>query len=33
MSSVSTCCGAEAWYETDLCRECMEHTDFEDFED
>ena len=24
----SDCCGAERWYETDLCSKCKEHTDF-----
>ena len=24
----SECCGAEEWYETGLCSECKEHTEF-----
>ncbi|MEN8251699.1 MAG: hypothetical protein ABFS32_22460 [Bacteroidota bacterium] len=30
---VSTCCGAEAWNETDLCSACKEHADFEEDND
>ena len=26
--SESNCCGASAWYETDICSECLEHADF-----
>jgi len=28
----SECCGADRWYETDICSECREHTDFTDEE-
>ncbi len=24
---LSDCCGAEAWYESDICSDCMEHSD------
>ena len=24
----SECCGASQWLETDLCSECLEHTEF-----
>lgn len=24
----SNCCGANPWYETDICSECKEHADF-----
>lgn len=30
---VSECCGAEQYLETDLCSECLEHTDFYDDEE
>ena len=29
----SECCGASEWYETGLCSECKEHTDFIETED
>ena len=30
----SICCGARPWFdESDICGACMEHTDFEEFED
>ena len=30
----SVCCGARPWFdESDICGACMEHTDFEEFED
>ena len=25
---ISDCCGAEAWYESDICSDCMEHCEF-----
>jgi len=25
----SNCCGARAWFETDICSDCKEHADFE----
>ena len=25
---LSDCCGAEAWYESDICSDCMEHCEF-----
>jgi len=24
----SNCCGASAWYETDICSDCGEHAEF-----
>jgi hypothetical protein len=30
---VSECCGALQYLNTDLCAECLEHTDFYDDED
>jgi len=29
----SDCCGAERWYETDLCSDCKEHTGFNETEE
>ena len=29
----SECCGAGRWYETDLCGDCKEHTEFNEIED
>jgi hypothetical protein len=29
----SNCCGASAWYETDICSQCMEHAEFNTEED
>ena len=29
----SNCCGASAWYETDICSSCGEHAEFSDFEE
>ena len=26
---LSNCCGAGAWFETDICSACWEHADFE----
>ena len=25
---LSECCGASKWFETDICSQCKEHTDF-----
>jgi len=29
----SNCCGADRWYETDICSECREHADFTDLDE
>jgi hypothetical protein len=29
---LSDCCGAEAWYESDICSDCMEHSEFNEEE-
>ena len=29
MEKQSNCCGASAWFETDICSDCKEHADFE----
>jgi hypothetical protein len=29
----SDCCGADRWYETDICSECREHSDFNEDEE
>jgi hypothetical protein len=29
----SDCCGADRWYETDICSECREHSDFNEEEE
>ena len=29
----SNCCGADRWYETDICSACKEHADFTDLDE
>ncbi len=29
---ISDCCGAEPWYESDICSDCMEHCEFNEEE-
>ncbi len=33
MEKQSNCCGASAWFETDICSDCREHADFEMIEE
>ena len=32
MEGLSNCCTAEEWYETGLCSECKEHSEFKEEE-
>jgi hypothetical protein len=33
MNLLSDCCGATEWYETGLCSECKDHSEFIDYDE